>query len=325
MERYLVTGGAGFIGTNLVEALLHQGKTVRVLDNFATGKKENLMPFRHDVELIEGSILDLETVQRACRKVDVVLHQAALPSVPLSVSDPLASNAVNITGTLHVLFAARDAGVRRVVVASSCAVYGNSPLMPKVETMTLGPVSPYAVQKLACESYCESFSLIYGLPTIALRYFNVFGPRQDPGSYYSAVIPKFIRMMLAGEQPTVYGDGLQTRDFVFIDNVVQANLLAAKAPAHISGNFNVATGRSISLVTLIEKLNLILGTKLEPLHAPAAVGDLRVSEANIDKIGSTLRYTPRVSLEAGLLRTADTLRPAMPAQPARLQERAVGS
>jgi nucleoside-diphosphate-sugar epimerase len=321
MERYLVTGGAGFIGTNLVEELLRQGKSVRVLDTFTSGKRENLAPFREDIELIEGSILDLDLLQRVCHGVDVVLHQAALPSVPLSVTDPLTTNAVNITGTLNVLFAARDASVRRVVVASSCAVYGNSPIMPKIETMTLGPVSPYAVQKLACESYCESFALIYGLPTIALRYFNVFGPRQDPGSYYSAVIPKFIRMMLAGEQPTVFGDGQQTRDFVYIDNIVQANLLAARAPAHISGNFNVATGRSISLITLIEKLNVILGTQLEPLHAPAAVGDLRVSEADISKIGSTLRYTPRVSLETGLIRTAETLRPAVPL---RLRERVVG-
>ena len=229
---------------------------------------EHLLP---DIEFIEGDIRSPDVVRRAVAGVDVVLHQAALPSVPRSVADPLASNEVNVTGTLNVLVAARDAGVRRVVFASSSSVYGNSPTLPKVETMPADPLSPYAVSKLAGERYCLSFAEVYGLPAIALRYFNVFGPRQDPASEYAAVIPKFIAAMLRGERPTIYGDGTQSRDFTYIANVVAANLLAAEAPAEISGFFNVACGERISLLELVAQLNRILGTDLPTAPRPAAL------------------------------------------------------
>lgn len=305
MQTYLVTGGAGFIGANLVKALLRQGKTLRVVDNLATGRLENIAPFLDDVEFIRADIRDLAAVREAVAGMDVVLHQAALPSVPRSVADPLTTNEVNVTGTLNVLIAARDAGVQRIVAASSSSVYGNSAALPKVETMPVEPLSPYAVSKLATECYCQAFTQVYGLPTVALRYFNVFGPRQDPSSYYSAVIPKFIGMMLRGERPTIYGDGLQSRDFTYVDNVVVANLLAAESPPAISGYFNVACGDRISLLALVEKLNAILGTALVAEHAPPRPGDVKDSQADIEKVREALIFVPLVSFDEGLSRTVD--------------------
>ena len=268
LQTYLVTGGAGFIGSHLVDALLRDGKQVRVLDNLATGKIDNLRETLDAIDFIEGDVRDAAVVAGATRGVDVVLHQAALPSVPRSIQDPIATNDVNVNGTLNVLLAARDAGVKRVVVASSSSVYGNSPTLPKVETMPVEPLSPYAVSKLAQERYAQAFTEVYGLPTISLRYFNVFGPRQDPTSQYSAVIPKFISMMLQGKRPTIYGDGTQSRDFTYIDNVVRANLLAAEAPKSVNGYFNIACGERYSLLQLVETLNELLGTNLEPEFMP---------------------------------------------------------
>ena len=310
MQTYLVTGGAGFIGSHIVEALVKQGKTVRVLDNLATGSLDNIAPWLSQIEFVNADICDAGAVHQAVAGIDVVLHQAALPSVPRSVTDPVASNEVNVTGTLNILVAARDAGVQRVVAASSSSVYGNSAALPKVETMPVEPLSPYAVSKLATERYCQAFAQVYGLPTISLRYFNVFGPRQDPTSQYSAVIPKFIGMMLRGERPTVHGDGYQSRDFTYIDNVVVANLRAAEAPSNISGYFNVACGDRVSLLTLVYKLNRILGTNLQAQHGPARSGDVRDSQANIEKIKHALAFTPVVSFDDGLARTVGAFRTA---------------
>lgn len=308
MQKYLVTGGAGFIGSNIVRRLLEQGRAVRVLDNFSTGKRENLHAVQADIELVEGDIRDRDCVNRAMQGVEVVLHQAALPSVPRSVEDPLTSNEVNVTGTLHILLAARDAGVRRVVAASSSSVYGNSPTLPKLESMAVEPVSPYAVSKLAAERYCQSFSQVYGLPTIALRYFNVFGPYQDPTSFYSAVIPKFITMMLRGERPTINGDGQQTRDFTYIDNVVAANLLAAEASPEICGYFNAACEDRISLLALVDGINTLLETRLLPVHGPPQPGDVRDSQASIAKLQAAVGFAPDVSFHEGLARTVAFLR-----------------
>ncbi|MBA3471206.1 MAG: SDR family oxidoreductase [Herpetosiphonaceae bacterium] len=311
MQTYLVTGGAGFIGSNIVRALLEQGKHVRVLDNFSTGKRENLSAIHSEIELIEGDIRDLDCVRKAANGVDVVLHQAALPSVPRSIEDPLTTNEVNVTGTLNVLLAARDAGARRVVAASSSSVYGNSPTLPKSEDMPVEPLSPYAVSKLAAERYCQSFSQVYGLPTIALRYFNVFGPYQDPTSFYSAVIPKFITMMLRGERPTINGDGCQTRDFTYIDNVVAANLLAAEADPSIFGYFNAACEDRISLLALVDGINTLLATELQPVHGPSQPGDVKDSQASIAKIKSALGFAPEMSFQEGLARTVLFLRAQM--------------
>jgi UDP-glucose 4-epimerase len=305
LQKYLITGGAGFIGANLVEALVRQGKSVRVLDNLSTGKLENISPFLADIEYIKADIRDLDAVRQAVAGIDVVLHQAALPSVPRSVDDPLTSNEVNVTGTLNVLVAARDAGVQRVVAASSSSVYGNSEVLPKMETMPVEPLSPYAVSKLATERYCNAFTRVYGLPTISLRYFNVFGPYQDPDSEYAAVIPKFIFMMMQGERPTIYGDGMQSRDFTYVDNVVAANLLAAEAPASISGYFNVACGDRISLLELVRKLNTILGMDLAARHEPARAGDVKDSQAAISKIQAALGFAPVVTFDDGLLWTVN--------------------
>ncbi len=304
MPTYLVTGGAGFIGSNLVEALLERGITVRVLDNLSTGRRSNVQHLMNDIEFIEGDIRSMETVNAAARGVEVVFHEAALVSVPASVEDPVMANEMNVTGTLNVLVAARDAGARRLVLASSAAIYGDNPVLPKVETMLPEPLSPYAVSKLADEHYCEAFTKLYGLPTIALRYFNVFGPRQDPASPYSAVIPIFLSRMARGEPPTLRGDGLQTRDFVYVSDVVQANLLAAEAPPERSGAFNVAQGQRTSLLDLIDAINQILGTQMSPNHGPPSPGDVRDSVADITKIRGGLGFSPSVSLQEGLERTA---------------------
>lgn len=303
MAHVLVTGGAGFIGSHLVEALLRCGDQVRVFDNFSTGRRDNLAHVRADVEIIEGDLRDADAVRRAVAGVEIVFHQGALASVQRSVDDPITTNAVNVTGTLHVLTAARDAGVRRVVFASSSSVYGDTPTLPKVETQAPQPLSPYAVSKLAGEQYCMAFSVVYGLPAIALRYFNVFGPRQDPHSEYAAVIPRFIDRMVRGIPPIIYGDGLQSRDFTYIENVVDANLAAADAPADCSAVFNVGAGERTSLLELAAQINQLLGANLAPDHQPPRAGDVRHSQAGIGAIRETLGYAPRVSLTEGLART----------------------
>ncbi|MBO9324041.1 MAG: SDR family oxidoreductase [Roseiflexus sp.] len=308
MAHVLVTGGAGFIGSHLVEALLRRGDRVRVFDNFSTGRYENVKHLHNDIELIEGDLRDFDAVRRAVASVEVVFHQAALASVQRSVDDPMTTNAVNVTGTLHVLVAARDAGVRRVVFASSSSVYGDTPTLPKVETQVLQPLSPYAVSKLAGEQYCMAFSVVYGLPSIALRYFNVFGPRQDPHSEYAAVIPRFIDRMVRGLPPIIYGDGLQSRDFTYIENVVDANLAAADAPASCSTVFNVGAGERTSLLDLAAQINRVLGSHLIPEHHPPRAGDVRHSLASIEAISQALGYAPRITLAEGLARTIEWFR-----------------
>ncbi|CAN5421183.1 SDR family oxidoreductase [soil metagenome] len=302
-ERFLVTGGAGFIGSHLVEALLKQGATVRVLDNFSTGQRENLAPFLNDLELIEGDLRDPEALARATVGVTYVLHQAALPSVPRSVKDPLTTHACNSTGTLNLLLACRDAGVQRVVYASSSSVYGDSDELPKRETMVQKPKSPYAVSKLTAEQYCQAFTQVYGLETVALRYFNVFGPRQDPNSPYAAVIARFIAGMLRGEAPVIQGDGFQSRDFTYVANNVKANLLAARTPGVAGQVFNIACGQRYTLLDLVDALNRILGTNIKPQHTEARTGDVRHSEAAIQAAKTHLNYAPEVEFPEGLART----------------------
>ena len=300
--RALVTGGGGFIGSHIVERLVNDGHAVRVLDNFATGRRENMLPFASDVELVEGDIQSYERVHTAVRDCEVVFHQAALPSVPRSVQDPLTSNAVNVIGTLNVLLAARDSGVRRIVYASSSSVYGANPALPKREDLPTLPISPYAVAKLAAESYCRSFTEVYGLETVALRYFNVFGPRQDPLSQYAAVIPLFITKLLDGEAPTIYGDGEQSRDFTPVANVVAANLRAASAQGKgvVGRVFNAACGERYTLNLLFAKIRDLVGEDIEPTHEPPRVGDVKHSQADITLAREKLGYEPSVSLAEGL-------------------------
>lgn len=310
MAKCLVTGGAGFIGSHLCTRLLEEGHQVRVLDNFSTGKRGNLAHIRSDVELIEGDLRDLETVRKAVSGVEVVSHQGATPSVPRSVRDPLATNEVNVTGTLHVLLACRDAGVSRVVFASSSSVYGDTPTLPKVETMPQSPLSPYALQKSAAETYMRIFHRLYGVPTVSLRYFNVFGPRQDPDSEYSAVIPRFIRKVLSGEAPVIYGDGKQTRDFTFVSNAVAANLAAIRAPDSACGQaFNIACGESISLLRLVEELGKLAGTRVSARHEPGRAGDVQHSLAGIDAARSGIGYQPVTTFSVGLAETFRYYRP----------------
>lgn len=311
MANCLVTGGAGFIGSNLVETLVEHGHTVRVLDNFSTGKRENLAHLRDRIDLIEGDLTMLEDVRRAVQDVEVVFHQGAVPSVPKSITDPLGSNAANVTGTLHVLVAARDAGVRRVVYASSSSIYGDQdPDAPKVETMIPQPISPYGVAKLAAEHYCQVFYSVYGLETVALRYFNVFGPRQDPNSMYAAVIPRFITALLQDEPPIIYGDGGQTRDFTYVGNVVAGNLLAAQAPAEqVAGEvFNLAAGGQTSLNRLVEMLQELIGVTVTPVYSEPRPGDIRHSRADIGKAQQRMGYALGISLLEGLRRTVDWYR-----------------
>jgi len=305
MAFYLITGGAGFIGSNIVEELLRRGQRVRVLDNFSTGRRENLRPFSGRIELLEGDIRDPKDARKAVAGVDYILHQAALPSVARSVEDPIASNETNVSGMLNLLTCAKEAAVKRFVFASSSSVYGDTPTLPKVETMPLNPTSPYAVSKLAGEHYCRIFHRIYGLETVCLRYFNIFGPRQNPDSQYSAVIPLFIKSMLASESPTIFGDGLQSRDFTFIANVVNANLLAAQAPQAAGGAFNIACGGRYSLLDLVGILNSILGGAIAPRHREARNADVKHSQADIAAAGRFLGYAPTVRFEEGLRRTVD--------------------
>jgi nucleoside-diphosphate-sugar epimerase len=310
---WLVTGGAGFIGSNLAEALLRKGERVRVFDNFLTGRRGNLAGFAEAYgdafELVEGDLRDAGAVGRAVDGTAFVLHQGALPSVPRSVADPVLSNAINVDGTLNVLVAARDAGVRRVVFAASSSAYGDTPELPKRESMTPNPKSPYAAQKLAGEHYLRIFHEVYGLETVALRYFNVFGPRQDPKSTYAAVIPAFVTSVLAGVPPVVHGDGRQTRDFTFVENVVHANLAACEAPPSACGKvFNVACGERVSLLDILESIYAAAGRRVEPRFEPTRAGDVRDSLADVSLAGSMLGYEPKVRFAEGLARTMEYYR-----------------
>src|SRR6266852_4107742 len=309
MASYLVTGGAGFIGSHLTEELFRRGHSVRVVDDLVTGKRRNL-DHLSGVEFIEGDLADPGIAERAVKGMDYVLHQAAIPSVPRSVKDPVASNRANIDASVNVLVAARDAKVKRLVYAASSSAYGDTPTLPKHERMTPDPISPYAVAKLASEHYMISFFRCYGLETVALRYFNIFGPRQDPSSPYSGVLAKFITQMLNGEQPTILGDGKQSRDFTYVDNAVDANLLACKAPAgEVAGRvFNVATGRRIDLNETFRVLKKLIGYKGEVEYGPERAGDVKHSLADMSRAEKHLGYTPKVDFEEGLRRTIEWYR-----------------
>jgi UDP-N-acetylglucosamine 4-epimerase len=304
MTGFLVTGAAGFIGSNLVEALLARGHRVVGIDNFITGKRENVAPFADRMAFIEGDVRDPATCRRACDGVDYVLHEAALGSVPRSVDDPATTNDHNVNGTLAMLVAARDAHVKRFVYAASSSAYGDTAVLPKVETMPSAPLSPYAVSKYVGELYSSVFHALYGLPSVSLRYFNVFGPRQDPNGAYAAVIPRFATAISRGERPVIHGDGEQTRDFCFVDNVVQANLLACEAPPGALGQvFNIGAAGRISLNALARRMLELLGSDLDPEHGPARPGDVRDSQADIGKARRLLGYDPQVDVPQGLERT----------------------
>jgi len=304
VATYLVTGGAGFIGSHLVETLLGRQHTVRIADDFSTGLRSNL-PTRAPYELVEGSLADPDVARRAVAGCDYVLHQAAIPSVPRSVHDPLGTHAANVDATVQVLVAARDAGVKRLVFAASSSVYGNAAVLPKREDMRPHPLSPYALQKLVCEQYCQMFTTLYGFETVCTRYFNVFGPRQQPGSPYSGVISLFIEAMTRRQAPTIYGDGKQTRDFTFVSDVVDGVLAAAEAPGAAGEVINVACGRRVSLVELVGALQIILKSDVEAVFQPERTGDIRDSQADIYKARHLLGFEPRVSFEDGLRQTAD--------------------
>jgi UDP-glucose 4-epimerase len=305
-RNVLVTGGAGFIGSNLVRALLERGDRVRVIDNFSTGHRANLADVIAEIEIVEGELRSFERVHVATKGVEIVFHEGALPSVPRSVQDPLTTNAVNVEGTLNILLAARDADVRRVVFASSSSVYGNGLELPRRESQPTSPISPYAVSKLAAETYCTSVSRVYGdqLETISLRYFNVFGPRQDPTSQYAAVVPRFISAVAAGKPLTIYGDGTQSRDFTFVANVVDANLLAADAEGVSGSIVNIATGRQLSVNDLAETIGRILDLPVATEFLPSRPGDVRDSWADVSEAKRLLGYEPRIDLEDGLRQTA---------------------
>jgi len=306
-ETYLVTGGAGFIGSHLVEHLVRRGAAVRVVDNFVTGNRANLLG-QSNVELVEGDLADPEIAREAVVGVDYVLHQAAIPSVPRSVADPWVSHRANVDATLHLLLAAREAGVRRVIYAASSSAYGDAPTLPKVETMQPVPRSPYALQKLVGEEYSRLFTQLYGLETVSIRYFNVFGPRQDPNSQYSGVIARFITALLQGNSPVVYGDGEQTRDFTYIDNVVMAVLAACTAPRASGEVINVATGDRVSLNQLFQKLCAIINVEIEPIYESFRPGDVRDSLADCTKAKELLGYRPSVNFEDGLRLTVEWYR-----------------
>ncbi len=310
MALYFITGIAGFIGSSLAHELLSRGEKVRGVDNFATGKRANLEDIKNRIDFREADILDLDAMHHACAGVDFVLHQAAIPSVPKSVLDPLGSNRANIDGTVNVLVAARDAKVKRVVYAASSSAYGDTPTLPKHEGMKPDPISPYAVAKLASEHYMISFFRCYGLETVCLRYFNIFGPRQDPSSPYSGVLAKFITQMLRGEQPTMNGDGEQSRDFTYIDNAVAANLLACQAPAEKAAGqvFNVATARRVTLNETFRALQKLTSFTGQPKFGPERGGDIKHSLADISKAEAGLGYKPKVDFEEGLRRTVDWYR-----------------
>jgi nucleoside-diphosphate-sugar epimerase len=302
---YLVTGGAGFIGSAIVEELVGRGHEVRVLDNFTTGKRDNLDRVRAAIRMIEGDIRDPVTARLACSNVDYVLHQAALSSVSRSVVDPVTTAEVNIHGSINVLMAARDAGVRRVVFASSSSVYGDNPQLPKREDAEPRPLSPYAITKLTGEHYCRVFHRLYGLETVALRYFNVFGPRQRPDSQYAAVVPKFADSLLHGQRPLIHGDGQQSRDFTYVANVVRANLLACEAHQAPGLAFNIACGQRVSLLQLLDLLREHTGNRIEAEHSPPRPGDVRHSLADISRAAEILSYHPEVDMREGLRRTVE--------------------
>jgi nucleoside-diphosphate-sugar epimerase len=305
MGTNLLTGGAGFIGSHLTRALLHQGASVRVLDNLATGHRHNLASVWKDIEFVEGDLRDPATCARACEGIDTVFHLGALGSVPRSIDDPITSNAVNVIGTLNLLVAARAAGVRRFVFSSSSSVYGDTPTLPKHEGMRLNPRSPYAVSKLAGEEYCRAFYQTYGLETVAIRYFNVFGPRQDPNSAYAAVLPRFMQALLEKRPITIYGDGEQSRDFTYVDNVVHANLLAASAPDAPGRVMNVACGQQFTVNELASKICAQMGVPFAPEYKPTRAGDVQHSRADITQAQDVLGYRPIMLFEEGLKRTVD--------------------
>ncbi len=301
MDNFLVTGGAGFIGSHIVEALVKRGSRVRVLDNFSTGKKENIARFLDRIELFEGDIREYETCRRAVQGVDYVLHQAALPSVPRSLKDPILVNEINVTGTLNLLWASHSAKVRRLVFASSSSVYGDAQKLPQQEGREGRPLSPYALSKLIGEKYCRLFYKVYGLETISLRYFNIFGPRQDPFSQYAAAIPLFVTRIFSGERPRIFGDGEQSRDFTYVENAVEANLRAAEAPAAALGSaFNIACGEPTTVNAVVDEINRLAGTSIEPIHVDPRPGDIRHSFADIGRARSILRFDPQIRFRIGL-------------------------
>jgi len=304
--KFLITGGAGFIGSNIASELLKKGYSVRILDNFSSGKRENLKGMEKDIELVEGDIRSYHIVQDSLKDIDIVLHQAALPSVPRSIKDPITTNDVNINGTLNILEAAVDLKVKRVVYASSSSVYGDNPVLPKVETMIPNPLSPYAVSKLAGEKYCNVFSRIYGLETVCLRYFNVFGPRQDPTSQYSAVIPKFIKSISQNIQPVIYGDGEQSRDFTYISNVIQANILAATSDCESGITVNCAVSGQITLNDLVKEMNKLMNRDVKPIYEGPRAGDIKHSYADISLAEKSIGYKPVVSFQEGLKMTIES-------------------
>ena len=312
MRRCLVTGGAGFIGSHIASALIARGDQVRIADNLSTGRRENL-DANPGAEFLEGDLADPSFAARAAEGMNLVFHQAAIPSVPRSVKDPLSSNRANIDGTLNVLLASRDAGVTRVVYAGSSSAYGDTPTLPKHEGMPASPRSPYALQKFVGEQYCQLFTALYGLETVTIRYFNVFGPRQDPSSAYSGVISQFAKALLEGTRPTIYGDGGQTRDFTYIANVVDGVLAAADAPDASGQVINVATGHRVSLIQLLDTMKRLTGADADPVFGAPRAGDVRDSLADISKAGRLLSYTPRVSFEKGLAETIAWYRSALTA------------
>jgi UDP-glucose 4-epimerase len=306
MSLNLVTGGGGFIGSNIVDELVRRNEKVRVIDNFSTGKRENLSGVTGKIELVEGDIRDEKIMRKALKGVDYVYHQAALRSVPRSVDDPISTNDVNVAGTLLLLYLAKQLGVKRVVYAASSSAYGDNPELPKVETQLPAPISPYAVSKLVCEYYCSVYSKIYGLETVSLRYFNVFGPRQDPMSAYAAVIPKFISLALENKPLEIHGDGLQSRDFSYIDNVVSANMLAMKAKDSSGGVFNIACGEKYTILDIAETIGKAINKKPEYKYFPARVGDVKHTLADISKAKKNIGYKVKVNFSEGMQRTIES-------------------
>ena len=307
MAVYVVTGGGGFIGSHIVEELLRRNETVKIIDNFSTGKRENIEAF-HKAEMIETDISKSPNLGQILKGVDYVIHQAAIPSVPKSIIDPVGSHQANVNGTLQLLMAARDAGVKRVVYASSSSLYGDSPTLPKHEDMIPNPLSPYGAQKLFGEMYCQVFTKAYGLETVSLRYFNVFGPRQDATSQYSGVLALFIPAVLEGRRPTIYGDGEQSRDFTYVKNVVEANLLACKAPGVAGQVFNVACGDRITVNSMLQQINQIIGKDIAPIYGDSRPGDIKHSQADITRARNLLGYEPKISFEEGLRHTIEWYR-----------------
>jgi nucleoside-diphosphate-sugar epimerase len=313
MATYVVTGGAGFIGSHIADELVRLKQTVRIVDNFYSGKEENIAGIRSDVEVFRQDIAEPGTLNDIFKGADYVIHQAAIPSVPRSIADPISSHRANVDGTLNVLVAARDMGVKRVVYASSSSVYGENPTLPKREDMVPAPISPYGAQKFFAETYCRMFARVYGLETVSLRYFNVFGPRQDATSQYSGVFAKFIPAVLLDRVPTIFGDGLQSRDFTYVANVVQANLKACEAPGVSGEVFNVACGGRISVNEILELINQIAGKKVPPAYLDNRTGDIKHSQADIHKAASLLAYEPQVAFEEGLKKTVEWYRESLAA------------